>query len=183
MIVEILSSLIAAAALLFTFLAWKSKETRQDEILAWGCESIDIMQRTYLLIEFCSQNGINVEQKHIFSELRTRSSVQVERGRIFFKNTESDFGSDKPPAYRGLRPRILDSLVANCQMCQLAAAADTDLKKLSWISCDHTRMFVSFVQEEVGRNKISKSGAASAGTGIDVEEDLMFDGASPPLNY
>jgi hypothetical protein len=182
--VGIVTTSAAVFALWFTYANWKIKELRKDEILAWSLECIEIMQRTQVLLCDFADNIVGPNYSSDFQILKMRSSVQVERGRMFFMNVPSQFGQDKPAAYRGLRPVILDCLVANYQICSLASSCETkNITTLKYLSIDYSRNFVSYVQEEVGRSRRSKSGAEAAGSPVDIEREILTYGSNRPATY
>jgi hypothetical protein len=168
----------------FAYVQWRTKELRKDEILEWSQECIDVLQRTYLLVSAAAQGKIQPSYDVMLTEMRFRSSVQTERGRMFFLNVKDSWGSDKPKAYQGLRPVILDCLVANFQICELAQDPNgSDLFALEQLSLSNTRRFVSYAQEEVGRSKLSKSAAEGTGFHVDVTRDMHEYQPGPPLRY
>ena len=168
--IGVLGIALTIVGLGFAYTAWRSKEPRKDEILAWSQECIDIFQRTYLAVSGASKATDKQKYFDVLPELKLRSSVQVERGRLFFLNVKHD----QLISNRGLRPIILDCLVANCQICELAPQyLDGDLRKLAAISLQYGRRFVTLAQEEVGRSQQSNSGAEKAGDHVDISNDMM----------
>ena len=183
-LIGIVSAIVAAAALWFTWTSWKIKELRKDEILAWSLDCIDILQRTQMTLSVMETSVKKSDFSEILKELKLRSSVQVERGRLFFLNVSANYGNDKPVAYRGLRPVILDCLVANCQICDRACESSPEmLLKLKHLSLDYTREFVSYAQQEVGRSRKSKSGAEAAGNPVDIAFEVRNYGNNSPKTY
>lgn len=173
-ILGVLGFVISSISLGFAYAAWKTKELRKDEILDWSAECIDILQRTNVAIGDATRGNPAEDFPKLMADLRVRSSVQVERGRLFFKNVEHPWGAEKQPAYRGLRPKILDCLVANFQICEKAATRKQgDLERLEKLSLGYVRTFVSFAQAEVGRSRPSKSKANEAGHGVDIGAEMI----------
>ena len=83
------------------------------------------------------------------------------------------YGSDKPLAYQGLRPRILDYLlIAHQVACSWPTASAKDRLKLGYLADNATKEFVSTAQKEVGRDRTAFSGAAKEGTSIELSDLL-----------
>ena len=58
-----------------------------------------------------------VESEKRLASIGFDTAILVERGRIFFRNQpRGNYGTHKKAAYRGLRPLILDPLVAAHQI-------------------------------------------------------------------
>jgi hypothetical protein len=170
---QIVGVALTIAGLCFAYLAWKSKQLRKDEVLAWALESIDVFQRTYMVLSDVAATGVVDEFTADLRELRARSSTQTDRGRMFFRNVVSDWGKEKPAAYRGLRPKVLDCLVANCRICDYALNCESiDYQYLPDLTSKHSRAFVSLVQAEIGRTHQPKSGAELAGHHVDIAGEV-----------
>ena len=172
-IIGILGLVISLVGLGFGYAGWRAKQLRSDEILSWSAECIDVLQRTKLTLGDAARGTPVDDFGKLMADLRIRSSVLVERGRLFFRNVEHPYGAEKQPAYRGLRPKILDCLVANCQICEIApSCGQADLRTLDQVSLKYVTRFVSFAQAEVGRSRQSKSRANEAGQETDVRAEM-----------
>ncbi len=176
LIVATFSFLAGVIGIWFTYASWKTKELRNDEIFEWSMTAIDILQRTYRHIVALRDSSAPRADAALFFELHLQSSVMVEKGRMFFRNVNRDDTRDGPNAYQGRRPIILDCLVANSQICQIAPGLhdQPSLAALARISERYTRQFIDLAQQEVGRSKAPLSGAAAAGTGVDVRGELAL---------
>ncbi len=122
LIVTIAAAIVSVAA---AWLAWLSaKRDRVVQILTflhehysklrdWSNEVIDAMSvATYL----CDLDPAKTDDPSFFNRwhaLRVELSALVDRGRLFFPNTHHDsVGTGKATAYRGLRPAVLDRVIA-----------------------------------------------------------------------
>ena len=132
-----------------------SNETKMQRLLKlqeWGNECIDILAQTdhFFMVDAAELDAVD----HMKMRNRTlaRLSSLIDRGRIFFQNEDANgYGAHKLPAYRGLRPKILDPLVAaycatNVLRQQGAQVDDQTNQRL----IDWRRYFVSLLQQEVG---------------------------------
>lgn len=153
---------------------WYHSRFRYSEVLAWSQESIRAMQKLLHLLEAAPKSSSNSHADNTqvgITEASTAISALVEVGRIFFKNSAGEgnlkaWGASKPPAYRGIRPKILDYLVACCDAARewpLANAA----RRADLIDAvrESERQFVSLVQLEVGRARTLSTKTSQQGTG------------------
>ena len=170
------SLLLTLAGLFFTWYHWRRSELRRDEVLSWANECIECLQALFIISfmkePILNQNKINeVRLKAIFD-----TSTLIERGRLFFKNEVSDnFGSEKPAAYRGYRPRILDHLVIAHQIARYwPNNGDEEIKNRSELAENCIKNFVSLVQKEVGRDRSASAEVLKGGKGVRLT-DLMAD--------
>ena len=173
-IIGVLGLIVALIGLPFLYWEWKTKELRKDEVLAWSNDCIDVLQRTKLAIADAAGGRPAPDFATTMAELRARSSTQVERGRLFFRNVGDAHGGEKASAYKGYRVAILDCLVANSQVCNRAPqAAGNDLHALQHISEKYAKEFVSLAQSEIGRSRRSNSPAEDAGSSIDIDAEIL----------
>ena len=173
-IIGVLGLIVALIGLPFAYREWKTKELRKDEVLAWSNECIDVLQRTKLAIADAAGGRPAHDFTAVMAELRARSSTQVERGRLFFRNVGIAHGSEKASAYQGYRVAILDCLVATSQVCSRALqAGESDLQALTHISDTYAKRFVSLAQSEIGRSRRSNSPAEDAGSSIDIDAEIL----------
>jgi hypothetical protein len=112
---------IGAAGVIISVVTWYAGQQfgrRQEagvnewrqEVRAWAAECIDVL--TESAIPPAAPDG---EHERV---LRVRTSALVDRGRLFFTNegTADGDGPEKPTAFRGSRPSVLDHLVAAYQL-------------------------------------------------------------------
>lgn len=82
------------------------------DLLKWSDESILLLSESHHLCDLYAahkEESRLCETQHL---LRIKLSAQIDRGRWFFPNYSPEkYGHHKPPAYRGYRPTVLDSLV------------------------------------------------------------------------
>lgn len=174
--------LVTLAGALGTWIAYRRSELRRDEVVAWVNKVIENMQTTVLLI------GRNVsmpalERNERLRELGISASILLEQGRILFKNVDPrKYGSDKQPAYRGLRPMILDQVLF---MHQLAVAWPTlpaqDHGHAFDIGLFSLRRFVSLAQQEVGRGRVASGYSKAQGSGGRLEDLLDLQRLGKPI--
>lgn len=166
-----LSASIAAVAALLVWLQWRERRLRQDDVLEWASESIRVQQTLYLVMYLGDSAFDRARQRTMLSEIVLDTSVLVEQGRMFFRNTpHPTHGANRPPAYRGYRPMILDPLVVAHQIaCQWEGAADEEKERMILVAEDCVRRFVSMAQREVGRSRTAHAASAIRGEGEALE--------------
>ncbi|WP_417814828.1 hypothetical protein [Thalassospira alkalitolerans] len=100
------------------------------------------------------------------------TSVLIDQGRMFFKNSNDDYGGEKPESRRGMRPKILDHiLVAHLVAIEVAKCSDENEEmrlKLTSLINEHLGHFISIAQHEVGRSKSISPQADVTGTHIEI---------------
>ena len=168
-------TLISAAGLLLaivgTYAAWataRRNELRKNEVLAWVNEAITSLQTTALLAHpdwFPMPEDVRNEKMRAES---IKASVLVERGRMFFRNKSwGTYGNKKEPAYRGLRPMILDELVILHGLARDWPNLNPTKRALAFhIAVESLKRFVSMAQQEVGRERVASAYAGAAGDGV-----------------
>lgn len=163
----IVSTLVAASGF---FIAWRTyRETalRRGEVLAWSNDVIESLQSLLLICILNSDQLSDKEKTAKLTSIIFQTSVLIERGRLFFKNQViDDWGSDKEPAYRGYRPKILDPIVVAHQIACNWASADKDCRlRMRILAEDCLKKFVSLAQKEVGRSRTASAEASKGGDG------------------
>lgn len=159
-----------------SFYGWYQSKFRYSEVLAWSLNTIRTMQALYLRLE--EQGAVNdsdlTAPKHHFAnvfDLMVELSGLIENGRVFFKNSPGKgdlkgWGAEKPLAYQGIRPKLLDYLVAGFDAAkEWPLASESRRKDLLDVICEAERQFVSLVQHEVGRAKSSAVQTREQGKG------------------
>jgi hypothetical protein len=164
----LIALVVAAGGLVGWYLSRRTEQLRRDDVLAWALSAIEALQTIVII---CRQAGKRLPIEHAEKRMEglvISTSVLIEQGRLYFTNVPSgDFGLDKPAAYRGLRPRMLDYLVVAHQVaCHWPNAGDAERLKMGFLVEDATRHFVSTVQKEVGRDRTAFSGASEHGYGV-----------------
>lgn len=166
----IISAVLTLVGLFAGWLNWRRAELRREDVLLWANKSIEALQTIQLI---CAVHE-RLEQKWIvdkFVELTFTTSILVEQGRLFFKNKPfGSYGVEKPSAYRGLRPRILDYLVIAHQIaCEWNDANELEKTCMKVIAEDCQRNFVSMIQKEVGRGRTASADTSQAGNGVHLQ--------------
>lgn len=162
-----ISAILAAFAL---FAGWRSNrrsELRTEDVFDWATESITALQTLLLICIHAEPQIPAAEAAKQRAGLLIKTSVLVERGRLFFRNAGPySEGREKHRAYRGKRPEILDQLVAAHQIaCRWPQASDEERVRMRLVAEDCLKRFVSLVQLEVGRSRTASADARRRGTG------------------
>ena len=169
-LVGLLSAILTGAGL---FLAWRQareRQLRKDDVLKWSLEVIRTLQTLYLASYLGDRAFDPAEAKALRQKIALDTSVLVEQGRLFFKNQpDAEHGKDKPEAYRGHRPELLDPIVVAHQIaCQWAEADEVSRRRMILAAEDAVKRFVSLAQKEVGRSETATEETAKGGTGDDL---------------
>lgn len=173
-IAAIVSAILTAIALFAGWRASRKSELRREDVANWADESITALQ-TLLLICIHGEPQIpaaEADRRRV--ELLIQTSVLTERGRMFFRNAPPySVGHDKPRAYRGKRPEILDQLVIAHQIaCRWPQAGDEERVRMRIIAEDCLKQFVSLIQREVGRSRTASADTRRRGTGVHLMERI-----------
>jgi hypothetical protein len=165
------SAFVAAIAAVLVWLQWQERRLRQDDVLRWASDVIRSLQTLYLTLFLGDSAFTSAEAKAMRGKLSVETSVLVEQGRLFFKNTpHPTHGADRHPAYRGYRPMLLDPVVVAHQIaCQWDGAADEEKERMVLVAEDCVRSFVSMAQREVGRGRTAHMASAIKGEGEKLE--------------
>ncbi len=163
-----ITTLATLIALFVSWLDWRRRELRREEVLIWANQSITELQSLFLLCQD-DLNGRSASSAN-FDEIRLNTSILVEQGRLFFKNARpKEYGQSKELAYRGYRPLILDQLVYAHQIAdkwnESAVSERTILRNAAGVCL---KKFVSLAQSEVGRSRTVSQYTRVSGDGGDV---------------
>lgn len=169
-IAGIVSAILTAIALFASWRSWRRSELRRDDVLGWANEAIAALQSIRIITSSARTQLSEEQARERLGELVFATSVLVERGRLFFRNVpDRRHGIEKPHAYRGRRPVILDQLVLGHQIACAWPRADPEARKaMAVVAQDITRRFVSLVQMEVGRERSASADARRRGDGMDL---------------
>ena len=175
--IAVTQALIALALFVLTrtIHATQMRTQRASSVHEWGVACIDVLaeaDRLLLVDSSAKADSICTDKRH---QLLHRLSALTDRGRMFFENSHREsFGQDRLPAYRGLRPKILDPLVAaNRALEQFQDPsglpdAETHARLREW-----RRYFVSLLQVEVNPAWLKRATAyhedAGGGAGRQVD--------------
>ena len=165
------SAFIAALAALMVWLQWRERQLRQDDVLRWASDVIRTQQSLYVLLFLGDSAFDKAQSKTMLAKIVVDSSVLVEQGRLFFRNTpDATYGANRYPAYRGYRPMILDPIVVTHQIaCQWEGAAPEERERMVLVAEDCVRSFVSMAQREVGRSRAAHDASLIKGEGEKLE--------------
>jgi hypothetical protein len=165
------SAMIAAIAALLVWLQWRERRLRQDDVLDWANQVIRAQQTLYLVLFLGDSAFDRATAKSMLAKLALDTSVLVEQGRLFFRNTpHPTHNADRHPAYRGHRPMLLDPIVVAHQIaCQWEGAAEDERERMVLVAEDCVRSFVSMAQLEVGRSRTAHEDTARRGEGEKLE--------------
>jgi len=108
---------IAISVISVLFSEWRARHTFRAtwtrNVVTWAISA----QRQLSIMEhdFETADGVPADQlpdrTQSLSRLAELSAI-IDEGRLFFENSrKSEYGSDKPSAHQGLRPKLLDHLV------------------------------------------------------------------------
>lgn len=166
----IASAVLTALAL---FAGWRSNrksELRREDVLDWANEAITVLQSVRIITSSARTQLTEEQAVARLGQLVFETSILVERGRLFFRNTrDGAHGKDKPHAYRGRRPVILDQLVLAHQIaCSWPGADKARRGAMALVAEDVLRRFVSLVQMEVGRVRTASADTRRRGDGQDL---------------
>jgi hypothetical protein len=122
------------------------------EVRAWGDEVVDLLSRAFLLCELNPAKS-PAEFFEIRHELIHESSALLDRGRFFFPNVyKEQFGTNKPEAFRGIRPQILDLMKLVYELTRSIdySAEGTNINgELRKAFIEVKRYFISIIQRAV----------------------------------
>jgi hypothetical protein len=153
------------------------------QLRSWGDEVVDLLSEA---AELCGaqvwQSGVSdfvIRRSH----LAANASALLDRGRFFFaKIDRGNFGMNKPPAYQGYRPPILDLLFLTFSIIRRMDPKPEPIRRRGLIHLQ--REFVSVIQFATGPSAPLSLGEYEAFLGgVPVktlpEEILTLSGAGP----
>jgi hypothetical protein len=164
------SAVFGVIGLITGWAKWRDAQLRRSEVLVWSNQGIATMETLLLACSLGNSIYDPAELDKKLKELCVASAILVEQGRIFFKNQRlGDHGQHKEPAYRGLRPCILDPLIVGHQIALgWTNAKPEDRARMRLVAEKHLKMYVSLVQKEVGRSRTASSETKRGGDHIDL---------------
>ena len=172
---EFLAAVVSAFVALIGFVfAWRrARESalRKEDVHSW---SNDVIRNLQALVLICQRRNGSLSpdaERTKLVDIFFETSVLAEQGRLFFKNEAvGKYGLDKPEAYRGKRPEILDQiLVAHAISGAFVGADEANRRRMCCVAEDAARRFVSLAQKEVGRGRTASVETRKGGTGTDLE--------------
>ena len=173
-IAAFISATVAVCTFTVVWLQWQERRLRQDDVLKWASEVIRAQQTLYLTLFLGDSLVDRQAMRHTLAKVAVDTSVLVEQGRLFFKNTpHPTHGAERHLAYRGYRPMLLDPIVVSHQIaCQWEGASDEEKERMLLVAEDCVRSFVSMAQREVGRSRTAHEDSALKGEGEKLESLL-----------
>lgn len=180
---EFFAAIVSAfVALVGVLVAWRSAREaalRKGEVLAW---SNDVIRNLQSLVLICQRRGVPLPQEIEAAKLHEiyfATSVLAEQGRLFFRNERAgDHGIDKPEAFQGLRPDILDQVILAHQIAGAFGGADEEARRrMGCVAEDAARRFVTLAQKEVGRSRTASAATSKGGTGPTLQS--LMRGVAP----
>ena len=157
-VISLAATLITAVvAIVISFIAYRlshraAKNDLLFEVRSWGDEVVDLLSDATGLCE------LDPSKDYVAYFLRRHELIQTssslwDRGRFFFPNHyRKDFSLDKPEAFQGIRPKILDLMKLIYQQIRAvnyrATGTATNSNRRQDI-VEVRRYFVSVIQEAV----------------------------------
>jgi hypothetical protein len=171
LLLQTVSALAAAISVLTAVLVYKMTKQinhqKEDAVLEWSKTAIDQLQTLVLLCEH-GDSLLPVEAaRDAFARIAISTSVLLEQGRLFFRNSKDKYGNEKELAYRGYRPVILDKLLVAHRIALECTSADVGRRKaLGERAHQNREKFVSLLQSEVALARKAGEYASQAGERI-----------------
>jgi len=167
----LVSAFVALVGLVAAWRRARESALRKGEVLAWSHEVIRNLQTLVLLCQRRNGSLSQDAERQKLVDIFFETSVLAEQGRLFFKNViVGSYGHEKPEAYRGYRPDILDQiLVAHEIAGAFPGASDEGRRRMLCVAQDAARRFVSLAQKEVGRSRTASVETRKGGIGPSLE--------------
>jgi hypothetical protein len=145
--------LVSAISALYTYRqirvsTWQAKMEYVNGLRTWAFGAIEIMAQLRHAMEFADPTPEYAHQK---VQLLSQLSAQIDQGRLFLPNVDlgDGFGANKPAAYTGYRPLVLDYLVlAYTTFRAASSSAAAEAAELARID-ELQRDFISEIQQLV----------------------------------
>ena len=172
--IKLVTAIIALVGLIFTWRKFREDSLRRGEVLAWADQTIAALEGLVMVCILGSRPAFADESKTRLAKIAFDTAILTERGRIFFKNRpHGTFGTEKKPAYRGLRPKVLDPLIAAHQIAvRLPDCSGEGRIRLQYLAEDYLKDFVSLIQSEIGRERTASQVANEGGSGFNLDQAL-----------
>lgn len=177
----VVPTILAAIGLLYTHWQWrdaerkkKEEELRKTEVMNWSLDTIETLQKISIITK---NQDIELNSENKLKELSISTSVLIEKGRLFFKNTDDKYGESKEEAYQGFRPEILDQiLIAHIAAMNWVNLSTQEKEIMAAKVQKCVRRFVTLAQKEVGRERTANASTARGGDSISLEGILRSSG-------
>ena len=122
-----------------------------NQVVSWASECSDVLSEIQLLVS----PSLKIDELFLPREKLAKLSSLIDRGRLVFENDKShDIGNNKPEAYKGLRPKLLDCLfhiyLVSEERLKLSVAEKRKQEKvyIKFVS-ENRRDFISEIQNVV----------------------------------
>lgn len=132
----------------------ESQVSRIDrELIVWGIRCIDTMSSGHILLATAGSGRQSSEVRVLRDEIQSVLSALVDMGRLYFPNRNPDLvGIDRPLAFRGFRPAILDAvMLVHDELRQATTFDNEEAKQAAQNAFEARRAFISEFQEEIDR--------------------------------
>src|ERR1043165_4522449 len=82
-----ISAFVATCGAVLVWLQWRERQLRQDDVLRWANEVIRAQQTLYLTLFLGDGTFDRQAARATLARVAVETSVLVEQGRLFFRNT------------------------------------------------------------------------------------------------
>jgi hypothetical protein len=166
------------AALVGLFLAWRharDEAYRRSDVFQWANDVIESLQNLSIVGNLYLDKPQSMQQERV-EAIVFKTSILLDQGRLLFKNSIiDDFGSEKEPAYRGYRPKILDPIVLSHQIARSWHRDSANLdSETAFLAEQSARKFLSLAQNEVGRSRLVSAETGSAGDSVHLKRAIAL---------
>lgn len=181
--IAVVAVCLTAVGLYFTWHRRHKEELRREEVLEWTLDAVGALQGLFMLSVLEDGEISDDERRKRVLDAVFLTSILIEHGRLFFKNEPSEhWGLEKPSAYQGFRPKILDYLVIAHQVARAWPDENNEQRmRRSMILDDCAKNFLSLAQQEVGRSRAASVDAKKGGDGIHLQD--IFSTIVEPHQY
>ena len=151
----------------FAVYLWRRSEIRQADLLRWADKCIEELQTLAVITRPGSTRWLEEElRRERIQKVALATSILLEQGRLLFRNVQVSGreAGNKPTAYLGFRPIVLDHLLeAHTIAIHWEGEDERGQQLLSEEARELARAYVSQMQMEVGRARQFARRAGNAG--------------------
>ena len=126
------------------------------EVVSWARECVQSLSSAH---EICASHNKDIEYIKVRrSEILEKITSLIDEGRFVFENDrDNDHGRDKPYAYQGYRPDLMDYLLITYNILSKIDPGDGEIRpQLCAELIDQKREFVSDIQKIIQPNWFSR---------------------------